>query len=197
MRGTQEYSFLAGGLFVEALLAAFCLLVGKPAHAAQTAYRCRSNGQIVLTDQPCPDSKASAQNAVAVPSSHDPSAVGDWQGQMQYAGTEQGEEIQAAHSVVSLTLEFTADGKVSGKSPGNGCTWLGVWSQGGKGLERLISLNMSMSGCQFAGLNRRFTGTFLLGVPDSSGQMQLGAYPIPLPGQKARAYRLDGTLRRH
>lgn len=115
---------------------------------------------------------------------------------MQYAGTEAGEEIQAAHSVASLVLEFTADGKVSGVSNENGCRWLGVWSQGGKGIERVITLNLSLSDCRFPALNRRYAGTYLLAVPDDSGHMQLMANTIPLPGQKARMFRLDGTLRR-
>lgn len=104
--------------------------------------------------------------------------------------------IESAHSVVSLELEFTPDGKVSGGSPENGCRWLGVWSQGGKGIERVINLDIALASCQFAGLNRRFSGTFLLGVPDSSGQMNLAAFSIPVSGQKARAYHLGGTLRR-
>jgi hypothetical protein len=198
MRGTQNYRFVARKLFVEMVVGLFLLLCGeRQGHAAQTVYRCQSNGQTVLTDQPCPDSNASDQKNIAVPFARNPSTVGDWQGQMQYSASETGEEIQAAHSVVSLTLEFTLDGRVSGESPENGCRWLGVWSQGGKGIERIITLNLSMSHCQFAGMNRRFTGTFLLGVPDSPGQVQLAAYTIPLMGQKARAYHLDGTLRRH
>jgi hypothetical protein len=36
----------------------------------------------------------------------------------------------------------------------------------------------------------------LLGVPDSSGDMMLQAFTIPLPGQGARGYDIKGTLRR-
>jgi hypothetical protein len=70
--------------------------------------------------------------------------------------------------------------------------WLGVWSAGG----RIVSIDMSLTGCAYGGLNRRFTGTFLLGVPDSSGEMQLQAFAMPFPGQGARGYDIKGTLRR-
>jgi hypothetical protein len=198
MRGPSNPRFAAGTPLGKTVVGVVLLILGESeGHAAHTAYRCQSHGQTVLTDQPCPDSKAADPSSIGVPAVHNPSAVGRWQGQMQYAGTEAGEEIQAAHSVVSLDLEFTPDGKVSGGSLENGCRWLGVWSQGGKGIERVITLNLSTSHCQFDGLNRKFTGTFLLGVPDSMGQMQLAAFTIALPGQKGRAYHLDGTLRRH
>jgi hypothetical protein len=70
--------------------------------------------------------------------------------------------IAAAHMVVPLTLDFSADGKVSGASPDNGCNWLGVRSQGGKGLERMITLDVALTSCHYSGLDRRYTGTFLL-----------------------------------
>jgi len=52
---------------------------------------------------------------------------------------------------------------------------------------------MSLTGCKYAG---RFTGTFLFGVPDSSGEMMLQAFTLLLPGQGARGYDIKGTLRR-
>jgi hypothetical protein len=50
--------------------------------------------------------------------------------------------------------------------------------------------------CKYSGLDRRFTGTFLLAVPDNSGQVSLLAYTPPILGQKVRSYTLGGTLRR-
>jgi hypothetical protein len=111
---------------------------------------------------------------------------------MQYQGRENRQTLEEAHSVVPSPLTFTADGKVSGGSQENGCKWLGVWSQGG----RIVSIDMSLTGCRYTGLNRRFTGTFLLGVPDSSGEVLLQAFTLPLPGQGARGYDIKGTLRR-
>jgi|SRR5580658_3810904 hypothetical protein len=182
-------------------IAAAVVLLGLtfhlPVHAAKTIYRCEKGGQITLTDKPCDESKpADASSGTTIPSSNSPSTVGIWNGQLQYSGTEAGETIPAAHTVVPLTLEFTLDGKVTGASPDNGCNWLGVWSQGGKGIERMISLDVALTSCKYAGLDRRYTGTFLLAVPDSSGQVSLLAYTPPIPGQKIRGYTLGGTLRR-
>lgn len=166
-------------------------------YAAKTVFRCEKDGQITLTDKPCDDSKAAeSKSATTIASSSSPSPIGTWNGQVQYAGKEAGEDLAEAHTVVLLALAFTADGKVSGASFGNGCYWLGIWSQGGKGLERLISLDLSLSKCGYSGFNRRYTGTFLLAVPDASGQINLLAYTPPVPGTKVRGYTLGGTLRR-
>jgi hypothetical protein len=174
--------------------------LGSSAHAAKTIYRCTKDGQVTLSDKPCegspsPESSNTASpqsSAINIPSSTNPSPVGDWHGQMQYQGRESGQTLEEAHSVAPSSLNFTADGKVSGGSQDNGCKWLGVWSQGG----RIISIDMSLTGCSYGGLNRRFAGTFLLGVPDSSGEVLLQAFTLPLPGQGARGYDIKGTLRR-
>jgi hypothetical protein len=174
--------------------------LGSSAHAAKTIYRCTKDGQIILTDKPCEGSPSpensnatsSQSSSTTIASSLNPSPVDNWHGQMQYQGRESGRTLEDAHSVVPSALTFTADGKVSGASGENGCKWLGVWSQGG----RIISIDMSLTGCNYTGLNRRYTGTFLLGVPDSSGEMQLQAFAIPFPGQGARGYDIKGTLRR-
>jgi len=166
------------------------------AQAAKTIYRCDKGGQIVLTDQPCDGTKPAEANSTTIPSTTHPSTVGVWRGQMQYSGTEVGEMIATAHAVVPLTLDFTQDGKVSGSSPENGCEWLGVWSQSGAPVDRIITLDVSLTSCHYSGFHRRYTGTFLLGVPDSSGVVNLLAYTSPLLGQKIRAFSLGGTLRR-
>jgi hypothetical protein len=175
------------------------LVVGSAgsAWAAKTVYKCTKDGQVTLTDRPCDgatsDSSPAPQlAATTIASSSNPSAVGDWHGQMQYQGRESGQTLEEAHSVAPLSLNFTADGKVSAASQENGCKWLGVWSQAG----RIISIDLSLTGCGFAGLNRRYTGTFLLGVPDSSGEVMLQASAMGLPGQGARLYDIKGTLRR-
>ena len=181
------------------VFAAVLLLAGlaRSVGASTTIYRCEKNGQITLTDQPCDGAKATDANANApMLAATNPTTVGIWKGQLQYSGSESGDMIEAAHAVVPLTLEYTADGKVTGASPENGCRWLGVWSQGGKGLERLITLDVSLTNCGYSGINRRYTGTFLLAIPDRAGQVNLLAYTLPIPGGKPRSYTLGGTLHR-
>jgi hypothetical protein len=171
------------------------------AQAAKTIYKCTKDGQVTLTDKACDGATSSGTSAssaepqsgaTTIPSSSNPSPIGGWHGQMQYQGQRSGQMLEEAHSVAPVSLNFTADGKVSGASAENGCQWLGVWSQGG----RIVSVDMSLTGCKYAGLDRRFTGTFLLGIPDSSGEVMLQAFTIPFPGQAARGYDIKGTLRR-
>jgi hypothetical protein len=191
----------------ESPLAASIAIVGLAigltgsAQAAKTIYKCTKDGQITLTDKPCDgatssdtsvSSGAPQSSATTISSSSNPSPIGGWHGQIQYHGVENGQTLTEAHSVVPLSLDFSADGKVSGTSAENSCRWLGIWSQGG----RIITIDVSVTGCSYAGLNRRFGGTYLLGVPDSSGEMMLQAFTIPFPGQAARGYDIKGTLRR-
>jgi len=194
-------SILAFRLATSIVLVGLAFGVPIDAHAAKTIYKCTKDGQVTLTDSPCDgptssDSSASSaapqSGATTIPSSTNPSPVGDWHGQMQYQGQQAGRMLEEAHSVALVSLDFTADGKVSGANAENGCKWLGVWSQGG----RIISIDMSLSGCKYADLSRRFTGIFLLGIPDSSGEVMLQAIAIPFPGQAARGYDIKGTLRR-
>ena len=52
-------------------------------------------------------------NNQAVPNS---SLAGDWRGQTQFQGAQNGVEIEEAHTVVPLVWTFSADGKVSAAS---------------------------------------------------------------------------------
>ena len=167
-----------------------------PASAATTVYRCTKNGQTVLTDRACdppadsanPANSPSSQSTTIVASSSTPSPTGTWRGQAQYQGRENGQVMEQAHTVVPLVLEFTADGKVSGGSADNGCKLLGVWSQSNP--PQVVWVDITLSACRFAGLDRRYTGSFLLARPDSSGQLSV------LAPDFVRTYDVKGTLRR-
>jgi hypothetical protein len=106
--------------------------ISSSASAVTTVYHCTKDGQIVLTDKPCDvPSAAGAGTAPAIGTapkeiSATPTVVGEWKGQTQNYGTENGQLLADAHSVVVLTLSFTEDGKVSGSSPDNGCRVLGI-----------------------------------------------------------------------
>jgi hypothetical protein len=171
--------------------------------AAAPVYRCLQNGQTVLTDKPCEGTSAqpsfgasavSPGGAAAKQVSAPQSVVGDWRGQTQYQGSENGQQIGEAHTVVPLTMTFSADGKISGLSPDNGCRWLGVWSPGST--PRLFLLDVSFSGCRYAGFNRRFSGSLIATFPEQSAQLTLQAFDVFHPGQNARMYDIKATLRR-
>jgi hypothetical protein len=181
----------------------FSLGLAASASARSPIYRCTVNGQTVLTDKPCDDAAAVPASGVAAPAPSGPPSgqlsgaqtiVGDWRGQMQFQGSENAQVMEAAHSVVPLVLTFSADGKVSGSSADNGCSLLGLWAPGLT--PRLFNLDITLKGCRFAGLNRRYSGTLIATFAENSAQSSLMAYALPIPGQPTRRYDVGATLRR-
>jgi hypothetical protein len=173
------------------------------ASARSPIYRCIVNGQTVLTDKPCEGATPVPASGVAAPSPSGPvngqisgvqSIVGDWHGQTQFQGAQNAVVIEEAHSVVPLVLTFSADGKVSGASTENGCALLGLWAPGAA--PRLFNLDITLKGCRYSGLNRRYAGSLIVTFTDNSAQLMLMAYAVPIPGQPTRRYDVGATLRR-
>lgn len=192
----QDRHRIALGLFVTVVLA-----VSASAHSL--IYRCTVNGQTVLTDKPCDGATTVPASGVTAPSpsgavngqvSAAQSIVGDWRGQTQFQGAQNAQVIDEAHSVVPLVLTFSADGKVSGVSSDNGCAILGLWAPGAT--PRLFPLDITLKGCRFSGLNRRYSGSLIATFTDNSAQLSLSAYALPIPGQPVRKYDVGATLRR-
>jgi hypothetical protein len=181
------------------------ILVGPAASASARSpiYRCTVNGQTVLTDKPCDGPATVPASGVPAASPGAPASgqnsgvqtiVGDWHGQTQFQGAQNAQVIEEAHSVVPLVLTFSADGKVSGVSAENGCSLLGLWAPGST--PRLFMLDITLTGCRYAGLNRRYSGTLIATFTDNSAQFSLLAYALPIPGQPTRKYDVGATLRR-
>ena len=174
----------------------------SPLSAATVVYHCTVNGQTVLTDKACAtapsDSDAATDKDQSSPTAKEitalPTVVDEWKGQTQYQGTENGQLIANAHSVVVLRLTFTEDGKVFGDSPDNGCKVLGIWLPNGS--PRLFTLDLTLSACRYEGFNRRYSGTFLATFEKLSGQLSLQAYTVPIPGAPVRRYDVAATLKR-
>jgi hypothetical protein len=120
--------------------------------------------------------------------------VGDWHAQTQFQGAQSAQVIEEAHSVVPLVLTFSADGKVSAVSPENGCALLGLWAPAST--PRLFSLDITLTGCRYPGLNRRYTGNLIATFTDNSAQLSLSAYALPILGQPIRRYDVGATLLR-
>jgi hypothetical protein len=186
---------------------AFLILISAALAASASArspiYRCTVNGQAVLTDKPCdspatvPASGVAAPGAIGPPNSQISGAqsiVGEWRGQTQFQGAQNAQVIEEAHSVVPLVLTFSADGKVSAVSPENGCAFLGLWGPGST--PRLFNLDITLKGCRYSGLNRRYAGNLIATFTDNSAQFSLSAYAIPILGQPMKKYDVGATLRR-
>jgi hypothetical protein len=189
--------------FKLAFLVLFSAGLAASASARSPIYRCTVNGQTVLTDKPCdgatttvPASGIAAASPSGPPNGQISGAqtiVGDWRGQTQFQGAENTQVMEAAHSVVPLVLTFSADGKVSGSSADNGCSLLGLWAPGST--PRLFMLDITLTGCRYAGLNRRYSGTLIATFADNSAQFSLMTYAPPIPGQPIRRYDVGATMR--
>jgi hypothetical protein len=142
----------------------------------------------VWSGPPSPRPPASGQNSGAQ------TIVGDWRGQTQFRGAQNAVVIEEAHSVVPLVLTFSADGKVSGSSADNGCSLLGLWAPGAT--PRLFMLDITLTGCRFSGLNRRYSGSLTATFDYNSSQFTLMAYALPISWQPVRRYDVGATLRR-
>jgi hypothetical protein len=188
---------------VWAMLVLTSAALAASASAGSPIYRCNVNGQTVLTDKPCAGATTAPATSGTAPSSSGPASgqvsgpptiVGDWHGQTQFQGAQNAQVIEEAHSVVPLVLTFSADGKVSGVSADNSCAFLGLWAPGVT--PRLFMLDVTLKGCQYSGLNRRYSGTLTATFADNSAQFSLMAYAVPIPGQPVRRYDVGATLRR-
>jgi hypothetical protein len=181
----------SGSLFLITMLAA----IAVPVSAKSPIYRCVKDGQTVLTDTPCDTAAATSFSGTAGNQAPAPeSIVGQWRGQTQFQGAENGQLIEASHSVVPLALTFSADGKVSGKSADNGCELLGRWAPGVT--PRMFTLDITLKNCEFGGLNRRYTGSFIATFPENLAQLSILAIAAPPAGRIARRYDVGATLRR-
>jgi hypothetical protein len=166
-----------------------------PASAKSPIYRCIKDGQTVLTDTPCDAAATGPPPAVAGNRiSAAESIAGQWRGQTQFQGAENGQLIEVSHSVVPLALTFSADGKVSGKSADNGCELSGLWAPGVT--PRMFTLDITLKNCEYGGLNRRYTGSFIATFPENFAQLSLQALAVPAPGRIAKRYDVGATLRR-
>jgi hypothetical protein len=115
-----------------------------------------------------------------------------WTGQAQYQATARRQPIEAAHAVVTLTMIVAADGKLTGESTDNGCRALGLASPQ---TPQTLKLGVTLTGCKYAGFNRRYTGTF--GLPPGKGYatVSLLAYDTR-PGTPSAMYDITATMRR-
>jgi len=178
------------------------VVMAAPVMAATPIFKCTKDGKTVYTDRACDSTGAPAADpAVTGPGaaggttiSAAPTVIGDWRGQTQFQAGVNGVRVAEAHSVAPLVLTFSADGKVTGSSPDNGCQVLGVWSPGVT--PRLFNLDVSLNSCQYGKFNQRYSGTLIATFPERMAQLSLIANVVPILGQPFWRFDVGGTLRR-
>jgi len=89
-------------------------------------------------------------------------------------------------------LNMTADGKVTGDSAAIGCRVLGLALPF---TPQSLKLDVSLTGCQFAGYNRRYTGTFGLPPGKDYSTVSLVAHDVR-QGTPAVMYDIKANMRR-
>ena len=167
-------------------------------------YRCVENGRTILTDRPCAgDKPATSQpqpNQIGEPTVHGDAAnsaygspSGSWRGQVQYQGTSSGGVVQEAMTVVPMVIDIDPRGQVKGSSPENGCVLKGIAAPGFA--PTLLNLDITLTGCQYKGLNRRFSGSILVNQAQKYAQFSLSGSNVA-PMGKLTLFDIKGTLRR-
>lgn len=118
--------------------------------------------------------------------------TGEWRGQVQYQATIDRKLDSAAHAVTALTIRVEPGGKVWGTSKENGCKLLGIAAPQA-GSATVMRLDVTLSDCQYAGLNRRYQGH--IANYKSHVDLLLMAQDIGL-GRRPGVFDVKGTLRR-
>ncbi len=61
---------------------------------------------------------------------------------------------------------------------------------------RLFTLDVTLKGCHYAGLNRRYTGELTTASPENSAHFVLQVWTVPIAGQALQRFDVEATLRR-
>lgn len=130
---------------------------------------------------------------VAVAAGNPANLQGEWRGQAQYQATIGGAPDPAAHTVTNLTIRVEPDGKVWGTSTENGCKLLGIWQPFTAGIN-LVNLDVTLSGCKYDGMNRRYLGTLSLQAGTSTAALSLMSSRIGVG--KAAMFDVKATMKR-
>ncbi|HRH05316.1 MAG TPA: hypothetical protein PK702_05775 [Burkholderiaceae bacterium] len=117
---------------------------------------------------------------------------GEWRGQTQYQAFHRTVSDPAAHIITNLTIQVEPSGKVYGMSTENNCKMLGLASPGIAPF--IVSLNLTLTGCKYAELNRTYQGQLSVFSKDKFAKFSLQA--IDVTSGKAGTYNINATMRR-
>jgi hypothetical protein len=121
------------------------------------------------------------------------SPYGEWRGQAQFHAWIGSELDPKAHAVTELSIAIGPDGKLVGASAANGCHVLGLAMPSGP--KTVVNLDVTLSGCAYAGFNRRFSGNLFLYPKESYASLRLRSY-VANNGNKSVSYDIRATLKR-
>jgi len=116
---------------------------------------------------------------------------GEWRGQAQYLIEGHGAQAPLFHEVTPLTIRIDADGKIVGASNGNGCRLLGLAIPMA---NNVMSIDVTLTGCAHAALNRRITGTAAHYSQDK--RLNLNLFKVDTSTRPVTSFKVGGSLRR-
>ncbi len=178
------------------------IILGLCTTLVQAQYRCIENGKTILTDRPCsseqgqinPQPQGKPNNIIGdTANSAYATTTGGWRGQAQYQANAGGTVSQAAHAVVQISLEIDPQGKIVGASTENGCRLKGLAIPGV--IATVSNIDVTFSGCSYAGFNRRMSGTLALYSTRQYAQLNISAISTGI-GKVAELFDIQATLRR-
>ena len=120
------------------------------------------------------------------------SPYGEWRGQAQYQAFIKSVSDAAAHAVTDLKIDIDPRGKVVGASAENGCLLLGIAAPGAT--ASIVVLNITLTGCQYAGLDRTYKGQLSLYAKKGYASLSLQALDISIG--KGGTFNITSTMRR-
>ena len=96
-------------------------------------------------------------------------------------------------AVVPMVIDIDPRGQVKGSSPENGCVLKGIAAPGFA--PTVLNLDITLAGCQYKGLNRRFSGSIFVNQAQKFAQFSLsGSHVVPMGTMTL--FDIKGTLRR-
>ena len=119
---------------------------------------------------------------------------GEWRGHAQYQAKVGTELDSSAHAVVMTVIEIDPSGKVRGFSQENGCRMLGVAQPGV--VASAVALDVTFSGCHYAGFNRRFSGSLFVNATRKHANLSLRAQQLQFHGTRPFFADIKATFRR-
>jgi hypothetical protein len=177
----------AGSILLATVAACTC----GYALAADGVLQCKdSSGKLTYTNVPC---EGQVTKPESLENANYSTPYGEWLGQVQFKETVSGQSSGTAHAVAALTIKIDAGGKITGASSETGCHALGIALPGP--VRTVLSIDVTLTSCQEADLNQRYTGTFALYSQQKYAAVQLMSTPSMF-AKKIAVYGITGTLRR-
>ena len=171
---------------------------------AQTIYRCTKDGQVTLTDKPCPggqkissgdgDAPNSIKSTGHIELTTPDTPQGAWRGSASLLMTVSDKAVALSPASNLLTIVVGSDETISGQLREQGCTLHGRLTGSYSRAEN--SVVITLDGCRDARLNLDYTGTLHFAARGQPAQLAISGLSGYLSGKAPVAASLRANLAR-